>query len=110
MTSGATTPRRGIAIAGAISNYTMRLRSIMKCANEHIPFALQTHQTLVESLVKRSTVTKEDGKDGEKTIKLVVESKEEMDELIFRSSAPHSEIISESLLIFGFSLELPTKS
>lgn len=88
------------AIPQTIAHFTSRIRAIRECASEHIKFAEATQVTWLKGFLEEHAADHRINADGGLEFKLNIEM---VTELTQRLETPHSQILSESLLIFGFS-------
>ena len=86
-------------IPSIIGFYTERIRSISRCAKEHIEFAEKTYASYVQDFIKTTFV----GNAADpQTLQITVKA-EHFEEFRSRVALPHQRILAQSLLIFGFS-------
>lgn len=91
-------PRGGkSAIPAIIGEFVARIRAIRLCATEHIAFALESDESFRKELCDQTTT------DDSGQMTIVVKSREHLSEVLSRLHGPHSKILAQSLLIFGFS-------
>ena len=100
-TSSSAKEEEANTVRAIIGAYTMRIRSISRCAKEYIHLAQETCQKWQDHFIQEIISTAR-SQSAEAVAEMLVGSLTTGD-LHYHIAAPHSEILSQSLLISGFS-------
>jgi hypothetical protein len=84
-----------------IKHFTFQVRAIRDCAIEHIKMADDNTESWLKKIKQSVTVTKEDDAET-RTVTFSFAGVQEFEEFYIRSHTPRPEILSQSLMIFGF--------
>lgn len=87
------------SIPDIVGHYTLRIRVIRDCATEHIRVATEAQTEWTKTFLETIRI---EGDADEKKFTIWV-TQDQLEEIFHRAALPHSEILSQSLLIFGFS-------